>query len=231
MKVKQRQVGLVLGFVLGAGVLSGVAAAGNPHGTPPGQANQQMSPSSSAGVKSSSGHATKQTSSATSTGVKPSSTTQHNTNAAAGSDKTKQYGNGKTAGQIAMNNGASADTNLYGPGNSQPHKVAVCSKNGKSHYVDVHALKAHRASSCTNGSTSTGATTSGAAASVSGAAVQGMHTARVSSAGKNIHTSHVSGAKASAGGVLGASHGTRSKRVAETSRPARAVVGAATFTG
>jgi hypothetical protein len=34
--------------------------------------------------------------------------------------------NGKTAGQIAIANGAAASTILHGPGNSQPHKAAGC---------------------------------------------------------------------------------------------------------
>jgi hypothetical protein len=143
MRTKQRHVGVVGGALLVAGILSGVAVAGNPHGTPPGQAKQQS------------------TTSTTAVGVKPSSTTQHNTHAAAGSNNTKLYGNGKTAGQIAQQNGASPTTDLYGPGNSQPHKVLVCSKNGKSHYVDVHALKSHQASSCP--ASTTAATQSGAA--------------------------------------------------------------------
>jgi hypothetical protein len=82
-----------------------------------------------------------------STGVKPSSTTahgQHNTTAAASSNKTKQYGNGKTAGQIATQAGY-GDATLYGPGNSQPHKAAPCP--GSKHMVDVHALK-NKANKC-----------------------------------------------------------------------------------
>jgi hypothetical protein len=71
-------------------------------------------------------------------GVKPSSTTSHDTHARADSSKTKLYGNGKTAGEIAQSRGASGDTMLHGPGNSQPHKVAAC---GKRHEVDVHALE------------------------------------------------------------------------------------------
>ena len=47
-------------------------------------------------------------------------------------------------GQIAIKAGASPDTILHGPGNSQPHKVAVCG----SHEIDVHALKAHSAAKC-----------------------------------------------------------------------------------
>ena len=75
---------------------------------------------------------------ANSEGVKPSNTTEHETHAAASSDKTKKYGNGKTAGQIAVSNGAAPSAILHGPGNSQPHKVAPC---GGRHEVDVHALK------------------------------------------------------------------------------------------
>ena len=71
-------------------------------------------------------------------GVKPSSTTKHDTYAKASSDKTKKYGNGQTAGQIATKAGY-GDATLHGPGNSQPHKTS-CGP----HEVDVHALK-HKA--------------------------------------------------------------------------------------
>jgi hypothetical protein len=74
-------------------------------------------------------------------GVKSASDTEKDTHEAASSDKTKQYGNGKTAGQIAMQKGAPAATILHGPGNSQPHKAAPCSGG---HEVDVHALKGKR---------------------------------------------------------------------------------------
>jgi hypothetical protein len=76
-----------------------------------------------------------------STGFKPSSTTSHDTKEMASSNKTKQYGNGKTAGQIATQAGYGTAT-LHGPGNSQPHKV-LCG----GHEVDVHALK-NKASKC-----------------------------------------------------------------------------------
>jgi hypothetical protein len=75
---------------------------------------------------------------ANSEGVKPSNTTQKDTHEAASSNKTKLYGNGKTAGQIAIANGAAPPTILHGPGNSQPHKAAGCAGG---HEVDVHALK------------------------------------------------------------------------------------------
>jgi hypothetical protein len=78
-------------------------------------------------------------------GVKPANDTAHDTHAAASSDQTKLYGNGKTAGQIAMANGAAPSTSLHGPGNSQPHKASPCTGG---HEVDVHGLKAKRAGSC-----------------------------------------------------------------------------------
>jgi hypothetical protein len=80
-----------------------------------------------------------------SSGVKPSNSTAHGTHAEAQSDKTKQYGNGQTAGQIAEQNGAAGNAVLHGPGNSQPHKLAPCSGR---HEVDVHALKNHHGGSC-----------------------------------------------------------------------------------
>lgn len=74
-------------------------------------------------------------------GVKPGNDTAHDTHAAASSTKTKLYGNGQTAGQIAIRNGAAPSTVLHGPGNSQPHKASPCPGG---HEVDVHALKAKR---------------------------------------------------------------------------------------
>jgi len=82
-------------------------------------------------------------------GVKPSNDTAHDTHAAASSDETKLYGNGKTAGQIAQRNGAAPSTVLHGPGNSQPHKASPCAGG---HEVDVHALKGKRRGSCGNAS-------------------------------------------------------------------------------
>lgn len=78
-------------------------------------------------------------------GVKPANDTAHDTHAAASSDQTKLYGNGKTAGQIAIQSGAAPSTSLHGRGNSQPHKASPC---GGGHEVDVHALNAKRGGSC-----------------------------------------------------------------------------------
>src|SRR4051795_2730846 len=77
------------------------------------------------------------TTSDNSTGVKPSSSTHKDTHELASSNKTKQYGNGQTAGQIATKAGYGNAT-LHGPGNSQPHKTGC-----GSHEVDVHALKSN----------------------------------------------------------------------------------------
>jgi hypothetical protein len=76
-------------------------------------------------------------------GVKPSSTTSKNTDSKVGAnpDKSKRYGNGKTAAQIAKSRGANDDVNLHGPGNSQPHKV--CGR-------DVHAVKSYNADGSVN---------------------------------------------------------------------------------
>lgn len=64
-------------------------------------------------------------------------------------DASKQYGHGGTAAQIANERGAPAGTIVTGPGNSQPHKVAVCPKKGnKSGGVDVHAVKSYSAAAC-----------------------------------------------------------------------------------
>ena len=92
--------------------------------------------------------ATQEVSSAQSV-VKPSNDTAHDTHAAASSDETKLYGNGKTAGPIAQRNGAAPSTVLHGPGNSQPHKASPCAGG---HEVDVHALKGKRGGRCGNAS-------------------------------------------------------------------------------
>jgi hypothetical protein len=83
-------------------------------------------------------------------GFKPSSTTAEDAHEQASSNKTKLYGNGKTAGQIAIGNGATPSTVLHGPGNSQPHKASPCTGG---HEVDVHALKGERLSNSCGGST------------------------------------------------------------------------------
>ena len=71
--------------------------------------------------------------------------------ATAHADASKRYGNGTTAAQIANGNGAPAGTTVYGPGNSQPHKVTDCKNK---HAVDVHAVKSYSSAACTQASTS-----------------------------------------------------------------------------
>jgi hypothetical protein len=106
-------------------------AGGSDHGAPEGSAH---------------GNSTNTPSSA---GLKPTNSTSKNFSAAASSSSTKRYGNGDTAGQIAMEHGASGSSQLYSPGNSQPHKVRPCGRasHGNGGGIDVHALKSH-----TNGS-------------------------------------------------------------------------------
>ena len=64
-------------------------------------------------------------------------------------DSSKRYGNGTTAARIATSRGAPAGTDVYGPGNSQPHKV--CGKNG--HFIDVHAVKTYVGINCSAATT------------------------------------------------------------------------------
>jgi hypothetical protein len=138
-----------------------------PSSQAPGQEKKATTSSSNAAPSSSKpssspGKAKQQAKAATSTpGVKPSNTTSHSTSCTTGmsgtsvtctgngpkSDGSKQYGNGKTAAQIATGNGAPANTPITGPGNSQPHKVTTCQHT---HAVDVHAIKSggYDASAC-----------------------------------------------------------------------------------
>jgi hypothetical protein len=68
-----------------------------------------------------------------------------NASSAGKKDSSKRYGNGKTAAQIANSRAAPAGTQVYGPGNSQPHKVWDCRRQ---HWVDVHAVKSYSTASC-----------------------------------------------------------------------------------
>jgi hypothetical protein len=171
-----------------------------------------------------------------SAGVKPSSATTHNTLAPASSNATKLYGNGKTAGQIATQAGFGSWM-LYGPGNSQPHKV-ICGP----HNVDVHALKAHAAKCTTAAAASVAASLSpAAAASLSPAA-----SAQASVAGSvaaQTPTTAATQPKSAAAGVKGeeASHGggvlgARAELASNTKRVSRAILatvrkGTLPFTG
>jgi hypothetical protein len=149
-------------LILGVLAFAGSASAGNGNGNANGNGNGG-NPVSSDAAPGNSGNAPGQEKkdappaaeqvtttvaappAAASEGVKPSNDTAKDTHAAASSNQTKQYGNGQTAGEIAIKNGAPASTVLHGPGNSQPHKASPCSGG---HEVDVHALKGRRAGSC-----------------------------------------------------------------------------------
>jgi hypothetical protein len=171
----------VLALVLGVATFAGPALAGNGNGNAngggngnngkvssssaavsasgnsanaPGQVKKVDDTSSSLSTTTTTATAAVSSAPASSQGVKPANDTAHDTHAAASSTKTKLYGNGKTAGQIAIHNGAPPSTVLHGPGNSQPHKASPCSGG---HEVDVHALKAKRhVRGCGSGSGPTG---------------------------------------------------------------------------
>lgn len=145
---------LVLGVLAFAGSAFAGNGNGNGNGAKPGPSDAAPGNSASAPgqAKKDVPSAAEQTTTTTagqpavpSEGVKPSSDTAKDTHAAAASNETKQYGNGQTAGEIAIKNGAAGNTALHGPGNSQPHKASPCSGG---HEVDVHALKSRRAGSC-----------------------------------------------------------------------------------
>jgi hypothetical protein len=149
---------------------TGTALAGGGHGDKQSKGDASNQPAQSPPDQQSSPAATQEqpkqaqkSSQATSTsdaGVKPSSTTDKATSCTTGSsgsgsvtctgksskpDSSKQYGNGKTAAQIAAGNGAPAGTKITGPGNSQPHKVVSCKHE---HAVDVHAVKTYSGADC-----------------------------------------------------------------------------------
>lgn len=121
-----------------------------PAAAAPGQTKADQAPAAPAATatkndkQSSTSAAAPATGGSNTTGVKPSNTTDHDTYATASSDKTKVYGNGKTAGQIATQAGY-GNAILHGPGNSQPHKTAPCPGG---HEVDVHALKHKSSAAC-----------------------------------------------------------------------------------
>ena len=154
-------------LALGIAAFAGSALAGNGNGSgsgnsenAPGQVKKdtasteaqgggsadQNADASVSGVKptSSTAKGNKPTSCTTGGGTGSSATcTSTGSNAAtaqtaAHADASKRYGNGTTAAQIANGRGAPAGTLVYGPGNSQPHKVAC---PGSDKFIDVHAMK------------------------------------------------------------------------------------------
>src|SRR5687767_10627197 len=141
-----------IALALGLVALTGSALAAPPS-TPPGQekkAEQQAGPAPEATAPAAESEQKSSGVNATSAGVKPGNSTDKNTSCKTGGsgasttctrsphganppDSSKRYGNGTTAAQIATSRGAPAGTDVYGPGNSQPHKV--CGKNG--HFIEI----------------------------------------------------------------------------------------------
>jgi hypothetical protein len=218
-------------LVLGIAAFAGSALAGNGNGNngngngnaaptasasePASQGSPPASPGNSANApghtktQSHGGGSAIQTSTA---GVKPSNATvqSKDTHALATSNKTKLYGNGQTAGQIAVQAGYTGM--LHGPGNSQPHKAALCPGG---HEVDVHALKAKNKKSCgASQPTTSHQPTTSSKASVSGSS----HAAAVSAAAGASAAAPTSAAPT--GGVLGVT------TAAKGNAPAGGVLGA-----
>jgi hypothetical protein len=162
---------------------------------------------------------------ATTAGVKPSNNTDKNTSCKTGGtgssttctrsphgtnppDSSKRYGNGTTAAQIATSRGAPADTEIRGPGNSQPHKV--CKKvnaNGKQVWVDVHAVKSYAGVDCeasvTTQQQSQTTLTSSTESAKTSSSVSTNVTSSTSQTGSTAATGVAAGATAT-GGVAGA---------------------------
>jgi hypothetical protein len=132
------------------------------HGNSAGHGNSGKGSSSSAGANAqpstpgmkpanNTAHGTSCTTGKSASGVTCASTGPTTAAAAGKSDASKRYGNGKTAAQIATQNGAPAGTKIFGPGNSQPHKVTSCKHplHGNGGGVDVHAVKDYSNLACT----------------------------------------------------------------------------------
>ena len=118
-------------------------------------ASTTATPTTSTGMKpSSSTTAHKWTSCTTGGGSGSTATCTRNTAAATSAakptpDQSKQYGQGKTTAAQIVNSRGGSGAHLTGPGNSQPHKVAVCPhKKNRSGGVDVHAIKSYSTASC-----------------------------------------------------------------------------------
>jgi hypothetical protein len=141
---------------------------------------------------------------ATSSGLKPTNATAKDTHALATSNQTKRYGNGTTAGQVAVQAGYTGM--LHGPGNSQPHKAALCGPEVDVHALDAPGQRKKCGSAGTTGSTTQStsgitSTTSGSSShnSSSGASVVGQTASQGGVLGATA-----SGGSGPAGGVLGA---------------------------
>jgi len=242
---------LFAALVLVLAAFTGTSLAGNGHGNGGGndQGQQQASTQSSAAQAASTDQhgnsGSKQSDTSASNpatggsnaqGVKPDSTTKHDTYAAASSNQTKVYGNGKTAGQIATQAGDGGAI-LHGPGNSQPHKTAPCPGG---HEVDVHALK-HKGGTCAQSTTSASSSSSTQSSqstntsSSTTSTVTSSTTSTVTSSTTNTQvaavtpsTSSVTATPATTGSVLGATATLKAKPKA---KPAGGVLGTTTRLG
>jgi len=153
-------------------------------------------------------------------GLKPSATTGFNALVSASSNQTKLYGNGMTAGQIALQAGTGG-VMLFGPGNSQAHLV-LCGNR----VVDVHALKAH-AGACTTGVTlgTTSVVLSSSTPSIAAVTAQSSAALGANTSAATTRANVATKAKGRAGGVLGAT-ATQAK-----SKATGAVLGATAHRG
>lgn len=164
----------------------------------------------------------------TSSGVKPGNSTEKGTKCTTGggqgsaatcmpppgpvsagstSDRSKRYGNGNTAAQ-GINARGGAGTEVYGPGNSQPHKVCKkVNRSGKEVWSDWHAVKQFSANQCeaaatTSSSTEQKTTTTTSTSSSSVSAATASQTAAGSTAAAGV-AGVPAGTAAAAGGVAG----------------------------
>jgi hypothetical protein len=228
MHGSKRYLSFMVALVCGVAALTGSALAAPPSELP-GQAKKEEAPAPAAKPsppgqekKAEQAPAPAKGINATTAGVKPSNSTSKGTSCMTGGgqgaaatcqpgpkpDMSKRYGNGKTAAQIANSRGAPADTEIRGPGNSQPHKVC---KNG--HWVDVHAVKSYSDNTCiaqtspSAAGTGTSAPTSMATSVSSSPSQQTAASTPAAPAGSagSAGTAGV-GSSAPAGGVLGAEH-------------------------
>jgi hypothetical protein len=148
---------LYVGTVLAVAVFTGSAFADNGNGNgaspnapgssgnAPGQVKQAGTPAAPAPAAPAQAQPTKpkQAEHAAKKAAAPAK--HHAAPAHAAPDTSKQYGNGKSALQVAHEKAPTKSitaSDLSGPGNSGLHKVTIC-HNGHLITVDVHALKAH----------------------------------------------------------------------------------------
>ena len=174
-----------------------------------GSADQNAGPEAGAKPTSATAKGNKPTSCTTGGGTGSSATctssgsTAATAQTAAKADSSKRYSNGETAAQIANSRGAPAGTEVFGPGNSQPHKVLDCKRN---HWVDVHAVKNYSTTSCSQAGTvgTVGASVSSGTNSTSPTSTAGSTARGNSTVGGVLGVTASGGKEAPAGGVLGA---------------------------